>query len=188
MLIDLSRKRELAKRNLINNYIEIFEFLVKEVTGKDSKKSPKKQAAQVSKKPVFVKIKKEPGTSDKASDEMSLEETGHKPSKPSSKPIPKKKINGHAHSKAVTPVTKAVNGRLAVKEEANGKTVPKSKKSPAKKKSQANGTDKDTRSPTISNKKKPAVIEVKSQSSEEESESEQSKEQESEQSNESSEG
>ena len=188
MLIDLSRKREFAKKNLINHYKEIFEYLVKEVTGKDSKKSPKKHAAPMPKKPVFVKIKKEPGVSDKDSDEMSVEETNHKPSKPSSRPSSKKKINGHAHSKAVTSVTKAVNDHLAMKDEANGKTPKSKKSSPANKKSQPNGTNKHSRPTAASNKKRPAVIEVKSQSSEEESISEDDEEQENEQRSESSEG
>eukprot|EP00029_Vermamoeba_vermiformis_P009141 TRINITY_DN4465_c0_g1_i1.p1 TRINITY_DN4465_c0_g1~~TRINITY_DN4465_c0_g1_i1.p1 ORF type:complete len:821 (+),score=162.87 TRINITY_DN4465_c0_g1_i1:605-3067(+) len=194
LLVDLSRKRELAKKSLINHYTDIFEFLVKEQTGKSPKKSPKKQTPAPTpasaKKPVFVKIKKEPGTSNKDDDAMSIEETT-KP-KPSPKPSPKKKLNGHAHTKAVTPVTKTVNGRLAPsskKEEANGRSPAHKKSSPATKKNVPNGTSKPTKSPTKTNnnKKKQAVIEIKSQSSSEESESEQNSEQEeSEQSGESS--
>lgn len=194
LLIDLSRKRELAKKSLINHYKDIHEFLVKKQTGKDIKKSSPKKPAPApapTKKPALVKIKKEPGVND----EMSIEQTENKSaSKRSPKPSPKKKINGHAHNKAVAPVTKAVNGRLAPsKKEANGKAPANKKASHASKKNEPNGIGKLPKSPTKSNnnrKKQPAVIEVKSQSSSEESDSEQSAEpeSESEQSNESSKG
>jgi hypothetical protein len=184
LLIDLSRKRELAKKNLINHYKDIYEFLVKKQTGKDIKKSsPKKPAPAPMKKPVFVKIKKEPGVVHKDDDEMSIEEN-----KSSSKPSPKKKINGHAHNKAIAPVTKTANGHSVrpappSKKEANGKAPANKKSSPATTKSEPNGTSKSKKTPTKANnnkKKQPVVIEVKSQSSSEASESEQSSEQESE--------
>ncbi len=181
LLIDLSRKREQAKKSLITHYQDIYEFLVKEQTGKDSKKSPKKQqpAPAPAKKHVFVKVKKEPGTT--SNDEMSIEETNKPSPKPAPKPTPKKKINGHAHNKAVTPVTKTVNGRLAPsskKEEANGRSSTHKKSSPATRKNVPNGTSKPTKSPTKtnSNKKRQSVIEIRSQSSSEDSESEQESE------------
>jgi hypothetical protein len=130
-----------------------------------------------------VKIKKEPGVVHKDDDEMSIEEN-----KSSSKPSPKKKINGHAHNKAIAPVTKTANGHSVrpappSKKEANGNAPANKKSSPATKKSKPNGTSKSKKSPTKANnnkKKQSVVIEVKSQSSSEASESEQSSEQESE--------